>query len=159
MCALLENPGNGTIVYNRNVSELVDFRTEAHHSCEEGFFLVGESIRECGEGNGINAEGEWSGGSPACSGMYNLKQSLSHSIFLSSVIMCESLSAPLNGTISFVADTTATFDFRTTATYACDKGFALSGGNPERTCEEGPIEGMGAWSGSALTCFGKLMLL
>ncbi len=73
--------------------------------------------------------------------------------------MCESLSAPLNGTISFQADATTTFDFRTTATYACDKGFSLSGGNPERTCEEGPTEGMGAWSGSAPTCSGKLILL
>ncbi len=78
-------------------------------------------------------------------------------LFLSSVIMCESLSAPLNGTISFQADATAIFDFKTTATYACDKGFALSGGNPERTCEEGPTEGMGAWSGSAPTCSGKLI--
>ena len=78
MCALLEDPGNGTIVYNRNVSELVDFATEAHHSCEEGFFLVGESIRECGEGNGTSVEGEWSDGAPACSGMYtcNYKQFL-----------------------------------------------------------------------------------
>ena len=69
VCALLEDPGNGTIVYNRNVSELLDFGTEAYHSCEEGFFLVGESIRECGEGNGTSVEGEWSGGAPACSGM------------------------------------------------------------------------------------------
>ncbi len=69
--------------------------------------------------------------------------------------MCDNLSAPLNGTVSFQADTTATFDFRTTATYACDEGFALSGGDPERTCEEGLTEGMGAWNGSAPNCSGK----
>ena len=70
--------------------------------------------------------------------------------------MCSSLSAPLNGSITFVVDTTPTFDFMTAATYKCDSGFALSGGDEVRICEEGLIEGVGEWSGTKPICDGLL---
>ena len=70
----------------------------------------------------------------------------------SPVIMCSSLPAPLNGSITFVVDTTPTFDFMTTAMYKCDPGFALSGGDEVRICEEGPVESVGEWSGTEPTC-------
>ena len=43
------------------------FGTVANHSCDEGYFLVGDSVRTC-EGNGSTVEGEWSGTVPVCSG-------------------------------------------------------------------------------------------
>ena len=70
--------------------------------------------------------------------------------------MCSNLSAPLNGSITFVVDTTPTFDFMTAAMYKCDSGFALSGGDEVRICEEGPIVGMGEWSGTEPTCDRKI---
>ena len=72
------------------------------------------------------------------------------------VIMCSSLSAPLNGSITFVVDTTPTFDFMTAAMYKCDSGFALSGGDEVRICKEGPMEGVGEWSGTEPTCDRKI---
>ena len=72
------------------------------------------------------------------------------------MIMCSSLSAPLNGSITFVVDTTPTFDFMTAAMYKCDSGFALSGGDEVRICEEDLMEGMGEWSGTEPTCDGLL---
>ena len=43
---------------------------------------------------------------------------------------------------------TAEFDFRTTATYGCNTGFGLSGGDTVSTCG-GPT---GQWSGIAPSC-------
>ena len=66
-CDLLEDLGNGSIVYHDNVTEQLVFGTVANHSCDEGYFLVGDSVRTC-EGSGSTVEGEWSGTAPVCSG-------------------------------------------------------------------------------------------
>ena len=42
----------------------------------------------------------------------------------------------------------------TTATYSCDPGFGLSGGDSVRTCT-GSTENPGEWTGTAPTCEGK----
>ncbi len=42
----------------------------------------------------------------------------------------------------------------TNATYSCDTGYGLSGGNPVRTCVSSD-SGPGEWSGTALTCEGQ----
>ncbi len=71
-------------------------------------------------------------------------------IFLFLEIQCSSLTAPTNGRISYAIDTTAPFDFGTTATYQCNPGFGLNRGNRERSC--GGLNQLGEWSGVAPTC-------
>ena len=45
----------------------------------------------------------------------------------------------------------APFDYLTTATYSCNTGFGLSGGDTIRTCV-GSSSGPGEWDGTAPTC-------
>ena len=66
-CSLLGDLGNGSIVYHDNVTEQLVFGTVANQSCDEGYFLLGDSVRTC-EGSGSTVEGEWSGTAPVCSG-------------------------------------------------------------------------------------------
>ena len=58
-----------------------------------------------------------------------------------------------NGFILFSVDTTAPFDYQTTATYGCDEGYGLSSTASVRTCV-GSSQGLGEWSGIAPTCEG-----
>ena len=67
-------------------------------------------------------------------------------------IMCSSLTAPVNGMISYAPDMTAPFAYQTTATYSCNSGFAPTGGDTVRTCEQSQADGV--WSGFAPTCQG-----
>ena len=71
---------------------------------------------------------------------------------------CSSLASLLNGDIAYAPDTTAPFDPETTATYRCNNGFGLSGGDRVRTCSSAPLGG-GVWSGIALTCDGEKTML
>ena len=70
-------------------------------------------------------------------------------IFLSAAIMCLTLTDPTNGMITFGTDMTADFEFMTTATYSCDTGYALVGGDIMRTCV-----GDREWNGTAPICDG-----
>ena len=65
--------------------------------------------------------------------------------------MCPSLVEPTNGIITFSGESSG---FMTTATYSCDPGFGLSGGDSVRTCT-GSTENPGEWTGTAPTCEGK----
>ena len=73
-------------------------------------------------------------------------------------ITCSSLSPPTNAIINYATDTISPFDYRTTATYVCDSGFGLSGGNRVRTCV-GSSAGPGEWNGTAPTCQGQTFFL
>lgn len=66
------------------------------------------------------------------------------------------MAVPSNGMITYAIDVTPDFDPGTTATYSCDEGFGLSGGDTVRTCQGQPI---GAWSGTAPTCEGMHVIL
>ncbi len=68
-------------------------------------------------------------------------------------ITCSILTDPSNGVITYTTDTTAPFDYQTTATYSCDAGFRLSIGYTARSCV-GSTNGPGIWSGTAPTCEG-----
>ncbi len=58
-----------------------------------------------------------------------------------------------NGIITYDADATSIFVYNTTATYSCDNGYGLSGGDDVRACVQSP----GEWSGIAPTCQGKFL--
>ena len=155
-CSLLSDLRNGRIVYKDNVTEQLVFGTVATHSCDEGHFLVGDSVRTC-EGNGSTVEGKWSGTGPVCSGrsffpcLNNyLIATVKH--YFCVVTFCEPLSF-LNGAITYSPYTVEPFYIGTIATYTCDEGYSLAG--PRARVCEGNDSVIGEWSESAPLCTSK----
>ena len=73
--------------------------------------------------------------------------------------MCEDIPDPENGDIEYSVDTTATFEVQTTATYSCDPGYSLQGGNMVRICV-GTVESpVGMFDGEAPSCEREYLLL
>ena len=68
--------------------------------------------------------------------------------------MCPLLSDPGNGVITYSEDSSPSLGFMETATYSCNTGFGLSGGDTVRTCV-GAAGSSGEWTGTAPTCQGK----
>lgn len=93
-CDSLQSPVNGVVSLSGN-----SFRDTATYSCNPGYVLYGNGIRECG------MDGQWGGKAAECK-----------------VIDCGPLKAPTNGDIK-VAGTT----FGYTARYTCNNGFVLNG--------------------------------
>ncbi|XP_064387965.1 uncharacterized protein LOC135336171 isoform X3 [Halichondria panicea] len=136
LCTSLAPDINGVIIFAPDNTEPFDFQTTATYGCNEGFFLLGNAnydTRWC-DGDGLSTSGVWNSTAPSCSG-----------------VECRSLTVPTNGVITYTADTTSPFDYQTTASYSCDAGFGLSGGDRVRTCVRSSL-GPGEWSGIAPTC-------
>ena len=66
--------------------------------------------------------------------------------------MCPDIADPINGQIHFSSDNLAPFDFETFATYSCDPGYELSGGNDVRMCDGNSVSAVGSWNGTAPSC-------
>ncbi len=64
--------------------------------------------------------------------------------------MCPELTSPMNGIITFSEETSG---FMTMATYRCNPGYGLSGGDSVRTCTSSSV-GAGEWTGTSPTCEG-----
>ena len=64
----------------------------------------------------------------------------------------------MNGQIDYASDDTAPFDVGTMATYSCDAGFELQGGDTVRTCMGDGSTRFGIWSGLTPTCVGGLIM-
>ena len=58
-----------------------------------------------------------------------------------------------NGRVEY--STTSPFTYGTEATYTCEEGFGLTGGNRVRTCEGSSSSPNGVWSGNVPTCQGN----
>ena len=58
-----------------------------------------------------------------------------------------------------MADMTPDHDHGTTATYSCNEGFGLSGGDVVRTCGGDGRIVTGEWSGSAPSCERKCLVM
>ena len=84
-----------------------------------GWELDGDATRTCEEG------GSWSGSAPSCT-----------------PVDCGALMAPTNGDVAAMATT-----FGSIATYFCNDGFDLVGGDSSRSCQAD-----GTWSGNAPMC-------
>lgn len=57
----------------------------------------------------------------------------------------------------YSSDTTAPYDFHTTATYQCDEGYMLDAGSPRdvtRACDGLGSSPTGMWNGTDLSCSG-----
>ena len=68
-------------------------------------------------------------------------------------VTCDILLDPANGGIQYTTGTIGPLDYLTTATYVCNLGFGLSGGNVMRTCISS-MDGPGVWNGTAPICEG-----
>ena len=68
-------------------------------------------------------------------------------------VLCPPLSSPENGLITYSEEFSSSLGFMETATYSCNSGYGLSGGDTVRTCV-GAAGSSGEWSGTAPTCQG-----
>ena len=66
--------------------------------------------------------------------------------------MCTGLPSPDNGSIIYPTGTTSPYEFGTVATYMCDTGFGIDGGDVLRTCHGYGLSPMGTWTGTAPRC-------
>ena len=66
--------------------------------------------------------------------------------------MCPHIPDPENGQIVFTPDKVAPFATNTTATYSCDPGHGLVGGDAIRTCKGNVSSFEGMWSGMPPSC-------
>ena len=73
-------------------------------------------------------------------------------VYIATALTCSGLSVPQNGRIFFTPDTTSPYDYNSVATYACNPGFGLTGGDPTRTCGGDDSSTSGVWSGTAPVC-------
>ena len=68
---------------------------------------------------------------------------------------CSALSEPENGLIEYSSGLTGDQLFGVTATYTCESGFGLAGGERVRTCEGDGSSPVGNWTGTASLCLSK----
>lgn len=68
---------------------------------------------------------------------------------ISAAIVCPTLSTPFNGQISFSSLLNTA---NVTATYSCDIGFGLSGGDEVLTCGGDGSSPNGEWNGTPPVC-------
>ena len=67
VCSPLNEIANGLITYSSDTVSPFNFGTTATYSCDEGFFLEGNSTQTC-EGDGLRVDGVWSGSASVCAG-------------------------------------------------------------------------------------------
>lgn len=63
-------------------------------------------------------------------------------------LMCDSLPIPDNGRIIYSMDITSPYSYDTVATYICNTGFGINGGNVLRTCGGDGSSSIGTWTPS-----------
>ena len=71
-----------------------------------------------------------------------------HKCLLFAAVQCLGLTPPLNALITYSSD--PPYEYLTTATYECNVGFGLLGGDKLRSC----IGGSDEWTGVAPSCTG-----
>ena len=57
--------------------------------------------------------------------------------------------------VTYSSDNTEYYDYGTTATYQCDPGYELTGGDTVRTCTGDGSSPEGHWNGTAPVCAGE----
>ena len=133
-CERLNNPDNGIVVVNENT-----IGATATYHCNSGFQLVGSEQRIC------QGDGTYNGVAPFCRGIFteNIKH---HGLVVISLVVidCGPLENPENGIVKFGGTIIGS-----RATYACNKGFTITG-NSNRICQPN-----GDWSGQEPICSSK----
>ena len=95
----------------------------------------------------------------------NLLNYLSERMFFSAIaISCFPLDTSFlgNGTLTYSTGSVETVEDQyghgATATYQCDSGYELTGGDTVRTCTGDGSSPVGQWNGTASVCKGKQMI-
>ncbi len=78
-------------------------------------------------------------------------------LILDSGVTCPTLTAPLDGLLSYDPDMSPPYQFGTTVTYSCNGQFGLSSGDMTRECVLSDTGG-GRWTGTAPTCGSEFIL-
>ena len=168
-CDEISAPENGQVVYNVPVMiPPYAFGTIATFICNDGYGVFGAETSRC-QGDGSSHNGVWNAIPPTCTGEHTFRMSINKILyikyncligeFIITAITCLGLSSPTNGQISYFTDMTIPFDFGTVATYSCEDGYGLSGGDMASTCGGDYTSITGVWSGTPPTCESKLNLL
>ncbi len=205
-CMSLGQIENVLTLYSPDTTEPYDYGTVATHYCNDGFYLIGETMQYCSD-NSTGVIGDWNGSYPVCAGtsdsfhmacmhascvkncnhnpntfkanvlnelpriymhacMYcqklrtmctphNLCTPHIHALIqpmISTAIFCSSLPAPTNGSVVLSSDATSSFSYLTNATYSCEVGLGLTGGDPVRVCGGNFTA---EWAGAAPACEGE----
>ncbi len=146
-CPDLTVPANGVIIYNMGTASLRPVDTVATYTCVTGYTLNGGSTRTCG------SDGVWSESAPTCQRKgYWVSQLFSSWMYTYShtEITCSDLVLPTL-MVSYNGGSPGNRPVDTGATYSCNNGYTLIGGDITRVCVNG-----GSWSGSTPTCQGEL---
>jgi hypothetical protein len=123
-CTLVNPYCSPTAPMNGGVTGGTTIGSMATYTCNNGYTITsGNASRTCNAGGGT---GTLSGTQPTCG-----------------PVSCGSLSNPANGTVNTSGGTS----FGNTATYACNPGYAATGGSASRMCQADMN-----WSGSPLVC-------
>ncbi len=72
-------------------------------------------------------------------------------------LTCVDLPTPVNGAITF--SSLAPYEFGATASYSCNTGYGLGGGDVTRSCGGDGSSTNGGWSGTPPTCNSKIVNL
>ena len=73
-------------------------------------------------------------------------------------VTCAQLEVPEGGEIQYSTNVISfQYDLGIIATYSCDSGYSLEGGDVERVCEHDGVSISGEWSGTAPECVGEPM--
>ncbi len=76
-------------------------------------------------------------------------------MFVHAAITCPSLPLLDNGVIVYSAASSAPYEFGTTATYSCNTGYGLTGGDAVLSCDGDGDSPAGVWNGTIVTCEGE----
>ena len=145
---------NGTITYSPDSTSIFSFSTTATYSCNQGFYPSHTSVRTC---TGSGATSFWGGEEPECVGRFKVYIRVAIYSFTPTAIVCTSLITPANGLVSYDPDTSPPYDYQTVATYSCNPGYGLFGGDRTRQCLNSS-SGEGEWKGMVPICEGELLL-
>ncbi len=89
MCNLL-TLDNGMISYSTTNGTTFEFGTEANHTCNNGYILMGNFVRIC-SGESTSDIGQWSGVVPTCAGKFSYLNSfdfVDHAICILFICLC-----------------------------------------------------------------------
>ena len=82
-------------------------------------------------------------------------QGLYSFVGVDAAIRCPALPAVNNGRVTYSSKATDSHTYGTTATYQCDSGYELTGGDTVRTCTGDGSSPVSQWNGTAPVCTGK----
>ncbi len=91
----------------------------------------------------------------SCFYMQCISKLQNHCCYMHIAVICDPLSNPTNGLITYSPDTTPPYEFETMASYRCNEGFGLTVGDTTRICVNS-VTVSEQWSGIEPECAGEV---